>query len=285
MAPRFMERMQKQSAGYRNVFGDPHFDPPPYPPTRGRSLSTMSSALGSLQREQGKPLPSPPPQYHQVTQAGAAAFHQPALPQDSLILVTGANGWQGMHVVDQLLEHGYRVRGTVRDAEKAVWTSRYFEDKHGPGKYTTAVIPDMVPRGAFDIAAKGCAGIIHVASVMTFSPDPNEVIAPSIAGALNALEAAAREPSIRRFIYCSASAAAVAQGTGVRSEVTNESWNMAAFRAAWEPPPYEIDRAWAVFASSKMQTEQAVWRWYHAKRPLFTLTTGKCWLPFCGSPS
>ena len=204
------------------------------------------------------------------------SLDKPAIPRDSLVLVTGANGWQGLHIVDQLLEHGYRVRGTVRDAEKAVWTSDYFREKYGAGRFTTAIIPDMVPQGAFDLAARGCAGVVHVASVMSFSPDPNEVIAPSIAGALNALEAAMKEPSVRRFVYCSATAAAVSQGTAMRNEVTNESWNMSAFKTAWEPPPYEHDRAWAVFSSSKMQAEQAVWRWYRRNKPIFTLNTGKC---------
>lgn len=280
MPPRFLERMQRQSDTYKQVFGEPQCDPPPYPFSRGRSESSVSSSSQSL--HQNKPLPSPPsspPQYYQINQPGAVGFDMPALPKDSLVLVTGANSWQGIHIVDQLLEHGYRVRGTVRDAEKAVWTSKYFKDRYSAGKYTTAVIPDMVPQGAFDIAARGCSGIVHVASVMTFSSDPNEVITPSIAGALNALEAAAKEPGVKRFVYCSAAAAAVSQGTWMRNEVTNESWNMSAFKTAWEPPPYDVDRAWAVFSSSKMQTEQAVWRWYHAKRPQFVLNTGKSY-PF-----
>ena len=225
---------------------------------------------------QQKPLPSPPPpQYYQVNSANAMGFDSPSLPRDSLVLVTGANSWQGMHIVDQLLEHGYRVRGTVRDAEKAVWTSKYFKDRYGAGRYTTAVIPDMVPQGAFDLAARGCSGVIHVASNTSFSPDPNVVIPPSIAGAVNALEAAAKEPQVKRFVYCSSVSAAVNSGTGVRNHVTSDSWNMSAFSKAWEPPPYEDDRCWAVYCSSKMQTEQAVWRWYKERRPQFVLNAGK----------
>ncbi|KAK5127127.1 hypothetical protein LTR85_008487 [Meristemomyces frigidus] len=269
-----MERMQRQSAIHKAVFGEPEFDPPPYPFSHSRSQSAASSSTTqSLAQDKPLPLaPSSPPQYSQIDHAGAK-IDVPALPKDSLVLVTGANGWQAMHVVDQLIEHGYRVRGTVRDAEKTVRTGRYFKDKYGPGKYMTAVVPDMVPKGAFDIAARGCSGVVHVASVMTFSPDPDEVVTPSIAGALNALEAAAKEPNVKRFVYCSAAAAAVAQGTGMREDVTNESWNMSALKTAWEPPPYDVERAWAVFSSSKMQAEQTVWRWYRARRPQFVLNT------------
>lgn len=42
----------------------------------------------------------------------------PAIPKDSLVLVTGINGYLGSHVADQFLEAGYRVRGTTRDLKK-----------------------------------------------------------------------------------------------------------------------------------------------------------------------
>ena len=49
---------------------------------------------------------------------------------------------------------------------------------------------------------------------------------------------------------------------------------MADFNYAWAPPPYEEDRVLSVYASSKMQTEAAVWRWYEVKGPSFALNTG-----------
>jgi hypothetical protein len=36
-----------------------------------------------------------------------------AIPQDSLVLVTGVNSYIANHVADQLMEAGYRVRGTT----------------------------------------------------------------------------------------------------------------------------------------------------------------------------
>lgn len=36
-----------------------------------------------------------------------------ALPQGSLVLVSGANGFIASHVVKQLLENGYKVRPTT----------------------------------------------------------------------------------------------------------------------------------------------------------------------------
>ena len=192
-----------------------------------------------------------------------------------MVLVTGANSFQGMHIVDQLLEHGYRVRGAVRDAEKAVWTAKVFKERRGAGRYTTAVIPDMAVRHAYDLAIRGCSGVIHCASVTELNPNPHEVVTPSMAGVLNALEAAEKEPTVQRFVYCSCISAAVSHDRGVRNAVTSESWNLLDFEDAWGPQPYEPDRVLAVQASAKMQAEQAVWRWFWAHRPPFVLNTGE----------
>ena len=78
-----------------------------------------------------------------------------ALPKGSLVLVTGANGWIASHIVDQLLQAGFNVRGTSRDASKAEWLTEYTTEKYGSGRYEIAVVPDMSVEGAFDDAVKG----------------------------------------------------------------------------------------------------------------------------------
>jgi nucleoside-diphosphate-sugar epimerase len=78
-----------------------------------------------------------------------------ALPKGSLVLVTGANGWIASHVIDQLLQAGYNVRGSVREDSKAAWLKEYVADKYGAGKFEVVVVPDMSIDGAFDEAVKG----------------------------------------------------------------------------------------------------------------------------------
>jgi len=78
-----------------------------------------------------------------------------AIEPNSLILVTGANGFIGSHVADQLLEAGYRVRGTSRDTTKTAWMKELFDKKYGEGRFEAVVVKDMVEPGAFEEACKG----------------------------------------------------------------------------------------------------------------------------------
>jgi nucleoside-diphosphate-sugar epimerase len=133
----------------------------------------------------------------------------------------------------------------------------------------------MAKRSAFDTVVRDCDGVIHVASVTTPSSDPNEVITPSIAGAINALEAASHEDGVQRFVYCSSITAAVSPTHRTSTGLTSESWNMLDFDEAWAPPPCDRFRVAAVQASSKMQAEAAIWRWYGRVKPHFVLNTGR----------
>ena len=79
----------------------------------------------------------------------------PVLEPGSLVLVSGANGYIGSHVADQLIQAEYRVRGTVRNASKVGWLKEMFDKKYGPGKFELAVVEDFAKPGAYDEACKG----------------------------------------------------------------------------------------------------------------------------------
>lgn len=77
------------------------------------------------------------------------------VPKGSLVLVTGANGFIGSHIVDQLLQAGYNVRGTVRTEAKGQWVKEYFGKKYSNQNLELVVVPDMATKGAFNEAVKG----------------------------------------------------------------------------------------------------------------------------------
>ncbi|KAL8920774.1 MAG: hypothetical protein Q9208_006104 [Pyrenodesmia sp. 3 TL-2023] len=195
----------------------------------------------------------------------------PAIPIGSTVLVTGISGYIGSHVADQLLQAGYRVRGTVRDESKGKLVRELFAEKYGDDRIETVIVADMAQAGAFDEACKGVTGVAHVASDMSFSADPNKVIPSVIAGAINVASSAAKEPSIKRFVYTSSSTAILMPRLNEEFTISTDQWDDEAVAKAWAPPPYEPDRAFPVYAASKTQAEQEMWKFAREKKPGFVL--------------
>lgn len=79
----------------------------------------------------------------------------PVLSPGSTILVTGASGFIGSHVVNQLLEAGYLVRGVTRDSTKNAWLKTLFDTKHGSGKFSLHQVADLSQDGALHDALQG----------------------------------------------------------------------------------------------------------------------------------
>lgn len=201
------------------------------------------------------------------------ATPQPTLPKGSLILVTGASGYIASHIIREALSMGYRVRGVSRSNEKLEKTKALFKSPN----YETAVVADMTADNSFDEAVKGVDGVIHVASVLSMSPDPNEVIPQTIAGVVNVLKSAMKEESVKRVVYTSSSVAATLPTPGEEKVINKDTWNDFAIKLAWSPPPYDEDRAYAVYGASKTEAERAVWKFVAEEKPSFGVN---CVLPY-----
>lgn len=65
----------------------------------------------------------------------------PTIAPGDKVLVTGANGFLAVHVVDILLKKGYAVRGIVRSLEKGEYVKKYFAE-YGD-KLELAVVEDI----------------------------------------------------------------------------------------------------------------------------------------------
>jgi hypothetical protein len=102
---------------------------------------------------------------------------------------------------------------------------------------------------------------------MKLDPNPNNVIPGVIDGAVGALKSAYKEPSVVRFVFTSSSSATVTSAPNQTGIVVKEdTWNEDAVKEAWAEPPYTQERAGAVYAASKTQSEQAIWKYHKEHR-------------------
>lgn len=195
-----------------------------------------------------------------------------AIPAGSWVLVTGATGHIAAHTVKLFLERGFKVRGTVRDLEAASWLKEgSFKPYADNGDLELVYVPDMGVKSAFASAVKGVSAIAHIASIMSWSNDPNEVIPPVIDSVNDILELVLNEPSVKSFVYTSSIAAAVSLEPGVKVHAGPNAWNDEEIRVAWSDPPHPSDFWHHVYQASKVEAEKAVWAFVKEKKPHFAV--------------
>jgi nucleoside-diphosphate-sugar epimerase len=133
--------------------------------------------------------------------------------KDSKVLVTGVTGYVGAHVARQLLLHGYKVRGTVRDASSEERLNKLRQQ-------ITEGLPEDLPELEFveaDLlkeetwapAISGCQYVCHVASPFPLQvpSDPDVIIKPAVEGTLNVMKAASADGNVKRVVLTSSLAA------------------------------------------------------------------------------
>ena len=96
----------------------------------------------------------------------------PAVAAPAKILVTGANGFIAVWLVQDLLENGYTVRGTVRSESKGQHLLQKFKSFVDAGKFELVIVPDITAPGAFNEVVKGVDAIEHTASPFHFNVSP-----------------------------------------------------------------------------------------------------------------
>lgn len=120
---------------------------------------------------------------------GDPALHEAFAGQQ--VLVTGASGFIGWHVADQLVQAGAKVRALVRPATAR--NEEGFEWFEG----------NLLSRDSLDAAVKDCRYVFHVAGDYRFwARDPAEIFANNVQGTINLLEAA-RLAGAEKIVYTS----------------------------------------------------------------------------------
>ncbi|KAL8380916.1 hypothetical protein RB595_005284 [Gaeumannomyces hyphopodioides] len=173
------------------------------------------------------------------------------------VLLTGGSGFIAAHILEQLLEKGYRVITTVRSQDKADKIRGAHPDL-SKDELDVAIVPDIAQPDAFDevIKTPGIELVLHTASPFHFNiQSAKELIDPAVVGTTSILKAIARSaPGVRRVVVTSSFAAIVdpARAWDPATTFDESSWNPVTLADA------EADKATSYRASKKL-AEEAAW--------------------------
>jgi dihydroflavonol-4-reductase len=140
------------------------------------------------------------------------------------VCVTGASGFIAAHIVRDLLDRGYRVRGTVRNPDRPEGL-RFLADLPGAAQRLELVGADLMDTRGWDAAVAGCEYVIHTASPYKLDVrDPQrDLVDPAVMGTRHVLDACLWA-GVKRVVLTS-SVAAVTDEPGNGRVLTEADWN------------------------------------------------------------
>ena len=168
-------------------------------------------------------------------------------PTATKILVTGANGFIGLHTVLHFLQAGYNVSATVRTKEHAA-NVRQTIAKHTDTQKLEFVYADLLRDEGWDQAVAGCDFVLHIASPFPAEApkDENDLILPAREGTLRILRAS-QKAGVKRVILVSSTAAVLSGHERENREFNESDWT-------------DISKTEYAYAKSKTLAEQAAWK-------------------------
>ena len=205
-----------------------------------------------------------------LTPVVAAAAADP-VPSNGCVVVTGATGWVAGHVIETLFQKGFKVHGTVRDTsnKKKLQHLLLLEQKYKPmGASLQLFQADLFEKNAYDEAAKGCVGFMHVASVVVKEDDDPQVqVNGAIMGTVSAL-VAAKKANIKHVVVTSS----VASLSPTLSRLSTKLEQCSRAYDVTDTNDYASLRV-NTYSYSKTMAEKAMKEWMVANESPFRLST------------
>ena len=173
------------------------------------------------------------------------------------VCITGASGFIAAHIVRELLERGYRVRGTVR---KSPENYPFLLALPGAAERLELVRADLLAAGSYDRAVEGCDFVMHTASPyeINVKNPQTDLVDPAVNGTETVLESCMKSGSVKRVIFTS-SIAAITDEPDSNKVFTEKDWNI---MSSLDRNPYHF---------SKTVAELAAWDFIMKMRPAFDL--------------
>lgn len=156
-----------------------------------------------------------------------------------LVTVTGATGFIAQHIIKELLEHGYTVRGTVRDISKAKTSNPILAN-------VELFQAELLSDSGWDEAFSGADAVFHTASPVIIDAEEASLIGPAVNGTKRVLHASTNA-RVKRIILTSSTAAIVNTDAEVYTE---ENWS-------------QLERC-SPYPKSKTLAEMAAWDFINA---------------------
>ena len=85
------------------------------------------------------------------------------------VLVTGATGFIGLHCIQQLLNQGYQVNGSLRSMHRKGEVIESLENNNTSVEHLSLFELDLMSDDGWDTAMEGCDYVLHVASPFVLS--------------------------------------------------------------------------------------------------------------------
>jgi len=187
------------------------------------------------------------------------------MPNHSKVLLTGVNGFLGLHTTIQLLNHGYRVLGTLRNLNRAHEIEKLIS-KHVSNEVQLRIAEaHLTDENVWHDLMKGIDYVLHIASPFpsVLPKHEDELVKPAKNGTLNVLNAAT-ENGIQRVVMTSSSGAIIyGKEKSKRSGTYTEN--------DWTDLTYKKDTT--PYYRSKTIAEKAAWDFIHRDNRGLELST------------
>ena len=180
------------------------------------------------------------------------------------VLVTGVTGFIGLHCVQQLLNKGFKVNGTLRSFDRKDEVINALSSHKTSTEHLTLFETDLMDDKGWDQAIEGCDYVLHVASPFVITPQSEDFfVKPAVEGSLRVLKLA-NNNHIKKVVLTS-SFAAMADTLEEKESFDESDWsdpNKAGIRS---------------YGKSKTLAEKAAWDFMSSDNPSFTFTIKRYW--------
>ena len=186
-----------------------------------------------------------------------------------LVLITGATGFLGFHVLVKALKQGYRVRAAVRSVPQAqakLLATPSLKSLPQVSNLTFVEVPDIQSTDAYFEAVKGVDYVIHCASPLGAQGDVDYekyFKQPAVNGTLSMLNAAKTSDTIRRLVITSSVVANRDFSSSLDIVTTAKD------RIVDSQPPF--DNNFAAYMASKVAALNAAEAWQKEHKPTFDI--------------